>query len=218
MGNPSSYVLVADGNQLFAAGLEAALSQHPRIDLVHAVYSRDSLFNCLKSTEGFRLLFVCSEFLAGSPFEDLDWLKSQNPSMAVVVMSDHVDREYIFGFLGAGAHGFFHKSDRKSELHMAVSVVLSGRVFVPTEIPTHVFTPRLKSPLALSHDLTSRQQEVLKLVASGEANKSIAYKLGISEATVKVHLSTIFKQFGVHSRTGAIAKLRSMDAPLRHTG
>jgi DNA-binding NarL/FixJ family response regulator len=216
VANAIRYSLIADKNQFFAAGLETALDQNPSVGRVHSVYSRDALFTCLQSTQGFNLLFVCAEILSDDWHADITQLTSNYPALSIIIMSDYADRAQIFSFLASGAHGFFRKSDSKSELQMAVSVVLRGRVYLPSEIPVH---PSISTSANSSDnaDLTSRQNQVLDLVAAGYSNKEIARKLNIAEATVKVHLAAIFRQFGVHNRTGAVAHIHSMAGAMRAT-
>ncbi len=216
MANAIRYSLIADGNQFFAAGIETALGQNAAVGRVHSVYSRDALFKCLQVTQGFNLLFVCAEILSADWHADISELNATYPELSIIIMSDHADRAQIFSFLASGAHGFFRKSDSKNELQVAVSVVLRGRVYLPAEIPLHPDVGTGAHP-SDNAELTCRQNQVLDLVAAGFSNKEIARKLNIAEATVKVHLAAIFRQFGVHNRTGAVAHIHAMAGAMRAT-
>jgi DNA-binding NarL/FixJ family response regulator len=205
-------VVVADGNQLFASGLETALAHHASLEIIQSVHSRDSLFAFLQASPETDILFACADLFCENIRSDLALLTAKYPHLLMIMMSDHADRAHIFDYLGAGAHGFFCKSESKQELHNAVSVVLSGRVFVPSEVPAlPCGAPSEASLETLSNvgSLSHRQSQVLELLATGMSNKEIARALGIAEATVKVHIGAIFKQFGVHSRTGAVAQIRA---------
>ncbi len=208
MGRSLPSALVADGNQFLAKGLEASLDQHPALGMIHSVSSRDAMFSCMEASSGFDIVLVCEAFLADDPHLVIGEVTTQYPETCLIITSENPDRSRIFGCLSAGAHGFFRKTDSRSELHTAVSVVLAGRVFVPSNIPAHPEAGELVFPDG-ELQLTQRQSQVLKLVADGRSNKEIARTLGIAESTVKVHLGAIFRLFGVHSRTGALAQITS---------
>jgi DNA-binding NarL/FixJ family response regulator len=204
-----SFSLVAAPNQFVVAGIEALLREHPLIGLVSAVVDPQALMNALRADTGIGLLFVDDEMFADDQYNAVANIVSKNPTLSVIVMSDIADRAKVFGYLAAGANGFIVKSGSRADLHTAVSVVLSGRIYVPAAFSS--VPPKAQPSQNIVHGecgLTFRQEQIMQLVASGLSNKEIARKLGIAEATVKVHLATIFKRFGVHNRTGAVAQLQ----------
>jgi DNA-binding NarL/FixJ family response regulator len=158
-------------------------------------------------------LLIDDALLAGDGFAAIAELVNRHPALSLIVMADKAERSRIFGYLASGAHGYIDKSASQADLNTAVSVVLSGRTFVPSTFsePCKVATA---DTVTGSHvaTLTARQDEIMRLVASGQSNKEIARKLGIAEATVKVHLGIVFKRFGVHNRTGAVAQVQSWPA------
>ncbi|TIY09147.1 MAG: response regulator transcription factor, partial [Mesorhizobium sp.] len=118
-------------------------------------------------------------------------------------------------------HGYIVKSQRDEEVVMAVNEILSGRIYVPALLSrpgaaqaTHVPTPSEHIPHRRTTTgnlgrLTSRQKEVLKLMAEGYSNKEIARDLEIAEATTKIHAAAVLRELGVRNRTEAAVMLKT---------
>jgi DNA-binding NarL/FixJ family response regulator len=213
-----SISLVAESNQLVSTGIEALLREHPAIGMVSLVNDAATLQHAMQTAADVNILLICEALLNGDPCDAISAIAQQHPSTFIVVLLDHADRMLALGYLAAGAHGFLDKSCSKAEFHTAVSLVLAGRVYVPPSFSDNTFAEpeiaitmeQIKKPSELQ--LTARQEQIMQLVATGYSNKEVARKLGIAEATVKVHLGTIFKRFGVHNRTGAVAQIHSSRA------
>jgi two-component system, NarL family, nitrate/nitrite response regulator NarL len=210
-----SFALVAAPNQFVVVGLEALLREHPSMGMVSSVSDFNGLMDALQTGAGINLLFIDDDLLSGDKSSAIAEIVSENPAMSLIIMSDVADRGQVFSYLSAGANGFIVKSGSRSDLHTAVSVVLSGRIYVPAAFSS--LQPKGRSRAEAPVDnvqsdtgLTFRQEQIMELVASGCSNKEIARKLGIAEATVKVHLATVFKRFGVHNRTGAVAQIQNL--------
>ena len=132
------------------------------------------------------------------------------PSVPILVTGDSCDRDTILDVLSAGSHGFIPKSSSPLELEHALKATAGGQVFV-----SHLSASRpAAEPAQLGtfhpSDLTARQKEVLNLLATGKSNKQIAWALGISEGTVKVHVNAAFRALGVHNRVNATTALLGM--------
>lgn len=129
------------------------------------------------------------------------------PAIPILVTGDRCDRDTILEVLSAGSHGFVPKSSSPLELEHALRATAGGQVFVsPMSAARPVSHP---SPTKSFHEaeLTARQKEVLNLLATGKSNKQIAWSLGISEGTVKVHVNAAFRALGVHNRVNATTAL-----------
>jgi DNA-binding NarL/FixJ family response regulator len=130
------------------------------------------------------------------------------PSIPILVTADVCDRDTILEVLSAGSHGFIPKNSSTQELEHALRATAGGQVFVS---PMSVERAAPESPPHKSSineaKLTSRQKEVLALLAAGKSNKQIAWALGISEGTVKVHVNAAFRALGVHNRVNATTAL-----------
>jgi DNA-binding NarL/FixJ family response regulator len=114
-----------------------------------------------------------------------------------------------------GAAGFVPKSVDKATLAKGLSEVLDGSVFVPPELAQNADGPRAASRASdiadLVANLTPAQMRVLQLIRHGQLNKQIAYELGVSETTIKAHVSEILRKLNVVSRTQAVIKTSQLD-------
>jgi DNA-binding NarL/FixJ family response regulator len=124
-----------------------------------------------------------------------------NPEVQVVILTSFSDREQILGALSAGAIGYLLKDAEPGDLIEGVHAAARG------ESPLHPKAARevlnLRESAAPSEELTARELEVLGLLAEGLPNKRISMRLGISEKTVKAHVTSIFNRIGVTDRTQA---------------
>ena len=133
-------------------------------------------------------------------------LKRDFPRMPVVVLSATHDRATVGGALAAGARGFIAKTAHPRLLLDAVRTVLAGGEHVTRDIaPTRI--SMIDGVPVDVLGLTQRQSEVMLLLAQGKPNKLICRNLGLSEGTVKVHVSAILKKLNVHSRSQVIVEL-----------
>ena len=111
--------------------------------------------------------------------------------------------------LQAGARGYLLKDTNRENLLDTIQAAAKGETLLKPEILARVLsasmTPRSVSPNRSDSDLTERELEVLQAASRGERNKEIAYKLGITERTVKAHLASIYQKFNVDSRAAAVA-------------
>jgi len=124
-----------------------------------------------------------------------------HPATPLMVVSSSEAPTDVRAALALGALGYVAKTAGASTLAAAIRLVLSGEVYVPQ------FMARTdeggSAPPAAAEVLTSRQQAVLALIRQGASNKEIAYRLGVTEGTVKAHLTTIFRLLGVANRIQA---------------
>jgi len=124
-----------------------------------------------------------------------------HPATPLMVVSSSEAPTDVRAALALGALGYVAKTASASTLAAAIRLVLSGEVYVPQ------FMARTdeggSAPPAAADALTSRQQAVLALIRQGASNKEIAYRLGVTEGTVKAHLTTIFRVLGVANRIQA---------------
>ena len=136
-------------------------------------------------------------------------LRREHPEIAIVILTTFKEDELILRGLQAGASGYLLKDTDRRTLLDTITAAARGETLLKPEIlnrvlalqqpPTTTPAPRKQNAL-----LTDRELEVLRAVALGERNKEIAYKLGISERTVKAYLASIYSKFGVDSRSAAV--------------
>ncbi len=123
--------------------------------------------------------------------------------MQVVVLTSFSDTERIVAALDAGAVGYLLKDTEPEALLEGVRAAARGESPLHPRAARQLLTARTKQAPASTVDLTRRETEVLGLVRQGLANKQIARRLGISERTVKAHLTSTFQRIGVTDRTQA---------------
>jgi DNA-binding NarL/FixJ family response regulator len=121
----------------------------------------------------------------------------------VLVLTSFSDGERIVGALDAGAVGYLLKDADPDDVLSGIRAVSRGESPIHPRAAREMLTARAASPQTANTDLTPREAEVLKLVRLGLANKQIARRLGISERTVKAHLTSVFARIGVADRTQA---------------
>ncbi len=140
-------------------------------------------------------------------------LRSEHPSVAVVMISAHEDARTVRRALACGAMGFIPKSADPEQLTHALRAVLDCGDYLPPEIGSELAATAADEVESLARrlaGLTPQQHRVLVQVAEGRLNKQIADALGIQERTVKAHLTAIFERLGVRNRTQAGVALRSL--------
>ena len=128
---------------------------------------------------------------------------ASDSSAQVVVLTSYSDNERIVAALDAGAVGYLLKDAEPTDLLEGVRAVCRGESPIHPRAARQLLTARGEAQLSNSEQLRSREAEVLKLVQMGLANKQIARRLGISERTVKAHLTSVFQRIGVTDRTQA---------------
>ena len=142
-------------------------------------------------------------------------LRAEHPDIAVAMISAHDDPPTIRRALAYGASAFIPKRSDVARLRDALRAVLEGEDYLPPELRDAVraSTPTQEDAhnAARLASLTPQQFKVLVRVAEGRLNKQIADDLGISERTVKAHLSALFDKLGVRNRTQAGVLLRSLE-------
>ncbi len=140
-----------------------------------------------------------------SGFSGLIYLRAQYPAIPVVVVSASDDGDTIRRSMEFGASGFIPKRFGVETLREAIGKVMNGDVWTPTDVD---LSAGVDPDMAKLRDrlitLTPQQVRVLMMLSEGLLNKQIAYELGVSEATIKAHVSAILQKLGVESRTQAV--------------
>ena len=137
-------------------------------------------------------------------------IKKVCPAIKILVLTVHDTDEFIIASLEAGADGYILKDANKSELMMAIKNVLEGKPFLSPGISERIISGYLSKqqppkPKTTLQSLTHREREILKLIAEGYKNKSIAELLCISPNTVEKHRENILYKLGMHNASGLTA-------------
>ena len=193
-------VVIADDHRVVRVGLEQLLGTFDDVSIVGvATDGEEAVTHCEAERPEVALLDLEMPGVDGA--EATRRIRSASPDTNVVVFTSFSDRERIVRAMDAGAIGYLLKDAEPAELHDAILAAARGESPLNPKAAAELLAAR--SATSPSERLSSREREVLVLVAGGLANKQIARRLGISEKTVKGHLTNIFQAIGVRDRTQA---------------
>jgi DNA-binding NarL/FixJ family response regulator len=192
-------VLVVDDQQLVREGVASLLSIQPGIEVVGmAANGKEAIERAAALSPDVVLMDVRMPELDGVAAVAV--LRRRAPASRVVMLTTFDDEEYVVQALRAGAAGYLLKDLPAAELAEAVRLVHAGVTPLDHAAAGHVAAALSAHPAAT---LTSREAEVLRLVADGATNREIAARLYLSEGTVKNHISRILGRLGLRDRTQA---------------
>lgn len=198
-------LIIADDHPLFRDALRGAMVNVVDATTVEEAGSFDELTRKLEEDSDVDLILLDLSMPGISGFSGLIYLRSQFPGVPVVVVSASDDAETIRRSMDFGASGFIPKRFGVETLREAVVKILAGDVWVPADVDLLAASDpeatRLRDRLVT---LTPQQMRVLMMLSEGLLNKQIAFELGVSEATIKAHVSAILQKLNVESRTQAV--------------
>ena len=208
----NSIFIVADDHPLFREALIHAISNCVDGAGIVEADSLDSLQAAVEANPGADLLFLDLNMPGVSGFSALAYIRSKHESLPTVIVSAMDDPAIIRRAIQHGASGFIPKSSPIATLEDGIKAVLDGEVWLPEGID--IDDARLDSreagiAEALS-TLTPHQFRVLMMLGEGLLNKQIAYQLGVSEATIKAHVTAILRKMHVNNRTQAVLAVQQL--------
>jgi DNA-binding NarL/FixJ family response regulator len=206
-------IIIADDHPLFRAALRQAVSQAvPEADMVEV----DSIKTLQAAIEGHTdadLVLLDLNMPGAHGFSGLVFMRGQYPGLPVVVVSGSEELQVMRRSIDYGASGFIPKSAPLPTITKAIQDVLNGEVWLPAGVAEKI--ERLHGDVTDFSDkvasLTPQQFRVLGMLAEGLLNKQIAYDLDVSEATVKAHITAVFRKLGVRNRTQAVIAIQQME-------
>jgi DNA-binding NarL/FixJ family response regulator len=195
-------VLVVDDHPVVRHGLIAILRYEPGIEVVgDAADGAEAVRLILERRPDVVLLDLRLPQLSG--IEVMRQVRAQAPQVRFLVLTTYDTDEYIAPALAAGAQGYLLKDALPEELSRAVRALAQGGAALEPAVAARLL--ERMSEAERDEDLSARELEVLRLLVAGSSNKAIASQLGLSENTVKSHISHIFGKLGVQSRAEAVA-------------
>ena len=197
-------VLIVDGQAVTRAGLRHLLETYSGIQVVGE--AADGIQAASEALElGPRVILMDTQLPNGQSIEALRQVKQLNQDIKVLMLSAQDREEYLYETLRAGADGYVLKDIAPDELAHAIRVVAHGEMLVQPQLAGRLLS-RVGRQGRGYDTLTTRELEVLRLLARGLRNKEIAARLYVSERTVSFHLANIYQKLNVSGRTEALSK------------
>ena len=198
-------LLIADDHPLFREALRGAVSRLVPGASLHEADNAASLFAMVDAQPDADLLLLDLNMPGAQGFSALVHLRAQHPQLPVVMVSAREEPLVMRRALDHGAMGFIPKSSDAETLATALRHVLDGERWVPDGAVAASPLPAEEHDVAARvRELTPQQFRVLQMLGSGMLNKQIGYELGVSEATIKAHMSAILRKLGASNRTQAV--------------
>ncbi|MCQ8890255.1 response regulator transcription factor [Pseudoalteromonas carrageenovora] len=201
-----SQFLIADDHPLFREALKGALSAKFEGLEVFESSDFDSTLQVLSEQEDLDILLLDLHMPGNGDLYGLIRIREDYPSLPIAVVSGSEDVNIVSKVMGYGAMGFIPKSSSSDDIASAINQILEGDTWLPKELKNKVaeIEGEDREIAAQVASLTPQQYRVLQYLHEGLLNKQIAYELHISEATVKAHITAIFRKLGVYNRTQAV--------------
>lgn len=209
-------LIVADDHPLFRNALINAISSTFATKATIETDSFDSTCTALEQHPDTDLLLLDLHMPGNCGFLGLIQLRKNFPALPIVVISASEDLDVIRRVMAFGASAYIPKSANPADISAALNAVLDGELWVPQNIKKQVLeqqTNEAEDDLDLAAkvaQLTAQQYKVLYYLTEGWLNKQIAYDLHISEATVKAHITAIFRKLGVTNRTQVVIQAQRL--------
>jgi DNA-binding NarL/FixJ family response regulator len=206
--------IIVDDHPLFRGALGQALSvAFDNAEILEAG-SLDELTERLAMAGETDLILLDLSMPGVHGVSGLLYLRAQHPEVPVVIVSASDDPATIRQCLDCGASGFIPKSQPVERIREAIRRIIGGEVWRPPDVDLSGL-PAAESAELVSRlsTLTPQQVRVLMMLGEGLLNKQIAFKLGVSEATIKAHVSAILQKLGVDSRTQAVIAITKIGTP-----
>jgi DNA-binding NarL/FixJ family response regulator len=203
-------VVIVDDHPLFRDALSRTLATVVETITIDQAASLDELNAKMEAGAAIDLILLDLNMPGVQGFSGLMYLRAQYPHVPVVVVSATEDPKTIRRCLELKASGFIPKSQPAKAIREALKSVLDGGVWTPPGLDIGPGQPALSPAAERLAALTPQQMRVLMMLGEGLLNKQIAYKLDVSEATVKAHVSAILQKLGVDSRTQAVIAMSKL--------
>lgn len=201
-------VLLADDHPLMREGVRHVLAQLDESVTLLEAQDFPTLYAVADAHADLDLALVDLNMPGLPGIEGVAQFRSRHPAIPLVVLSASESRHDIQRVLDVGALGYIPKASPPAVMLTALELVLSGGIYVPPVLlePERGLAGHDAAAFAALHHagLTTRQLEVLRLLVQGCPNKVIARKLDLTEGTVKIHVTAIFRALGVANRTEAV--------------
>jgi DNA-binding NarL/FixJ family response regulator len=206
-------VILVDDHSLVRAGIRSLIQNISGVEVIaEANNGRDAIRLIDELIPDLVLLDIAMPELNG--LEVISRISKDNLITRVIILSMHTNEEYVVQALKAGAAGYLLKDSAPNELEIAVNAVMRGETYLSPAISKHVVdnylrrisdvSPEKEKGPDIFKQLTSRQREILQLIAEGNSTKEIANKLNVSIKTVETHRMQLMDRIGIHDVAGLV--------------
>ena len=206
----STRIVIVDDHPLFRGALKQALSTSIESAEIVEAGSLDDLIALLGQGNAIDLVLLDLAMPGVQGLSGLLYLRADHPEIPVVIVSASEDAGTIRRSIEFGASGYIPKSQPVEQIRLAVGQVLAGAIWLPPDIDIGQSDKASGGVVARLATLTPQQVRVLMMLGEGLLNKQIAYRLTVSEATIKAHVSAILQKLGVDSRTQAVIAINKI--------
>lgn len=201
-------VMITDDHLIVREGLRLILETADGIELVGEAKDGAECLELVKTLNP-QVILMDLQMPRMDGITAIEYLRKDYPEIAIVILTTYNEDDLMIRGLQSGARGYLLKDSSRENLIDAIQAAAKGETLLKPEILARVLSSKtlVKKETTSQTDsvLTERELEILQLASLGERNKEIAYKLGITERTVKAHLQSIYQKFGVDSRAAAVA-------------
>ena len=204
-------VLIADDHGVVREGLRAVLGSEPDMEVVgEAATGKEVVERAAELRPDVILMDIQMPGMNG--IEATRRIIEANQEIGVIILTMYEDDDSVFSAMRAGARGYVLKGAHPSEILKVLRAVADGEAYFGTEIAKRLMNffsaPKPASPEEAFPELSSREREILDLIAQGHSNAKIAARLFISPRTVSNHISHIFTKLQIADRAHAIIRAR----------
>ncbi len=199
-------ILLVDDHRLVRAGIRALLEQIPDVHVVAEAGNGRQALNLIKThAPDILLIDIAMPELNG--LDATERALTRHPGIKVIILSMHANEEYVLQALRVGASGYLLKDSATRELELAIHSVFRGDSFLSSSVSRHIINHYLDRTMGHPgpwNQLTSRQREILQMIAEGKTTKEIAFFLNISSKTVESHRKQLMDRLDIHDVPGLV--------------
>lgn len=198
--------LIADDHPLFREALTGALQLNFSDLTIEEADSLESTIQQIEQHPDLDLVLLDLHMPGSGDLYGIIRIREDFPDLPVAVISGSEDIDVISKVMGYGAMGFIPKSTRSQDIATAINTILEGDNWLPDGMADKL-NQLSNEDIDLANrvaELTPAQYKVLVLLHEGLLNKQIAFELNVTEATIKAHITAIFRKLGINSRTQAV--------------
>lgn len=199
-------VLLSDDHTLVREGLRSLLSKIPDVTVVAETGNgQEALALARKLQPDIAILDISMPGLNG--LELAERFRKEFPNLHVIILSMHAQEDFVRKALRVGAVGYLLKNASPTELEEALKAALKGEYYLSNQISKHVIGEYIRGTLThndTKEELTSRQREILQLIAEGNSTKEIATLLQVSTKTVETHRLQLMERLHIHDIPGLV--------------